>query len=127
MDVVDLVRDVGQGSTHLLLDGVGRQQRLGIHRVEIVDPVEERRLDPVRAQRARDRVEDDGAAEATDVDGAGRRLRVVDDLRARVTDPLRQLVGPILRPMARSRVASVFGARVPVHGRRWQLTTSGIS
>src|SRR6478736_5176152 len=61
---------------------VRRQERLCVHRVEIVDAVEERGLDTARTERAGDHVEDDGAAEAADVDGPGRRLRVVDDLRA---------------------------------------------
>ena len=92
--VADLVGDVGERSAHLVVDRVGRQQRLGVHRVEVVDAVEERRLDPVRAQRAGDRVEDDRAAQAADVDGPRRRLGVVDDLRARVTDPLRRVRRP---------------------------------
>jgi hypothetical protein len=95
--VVDLVGDVGERPPHLMIDSVGRQERLGVHGVEVVDAVEQRRPDPVRAQRARDRVEDDRAAQAADVDGPRRRLRVVDDLRARVTDPLCQLVRPVHR------------------------------
>ena len=39
------VGDVRQRATHLAIDGVGRQERLGVHRVEVVDAVEERRLD----------------------------------------------------------------------------------
>ena len=59
--VGDLVGDVGERSAHLGRDGVGRQEGLRVHRVEVVDAVQERRLDPVRAQRADDRVEDDRA------------------------------------------------------------------
>jgi hypothetical protein len=54
----------GQRPAHLALDGVGRQERLGVHRVEVVDAVEERGLEAARAQRAGDRVEDDRPAEA---------------------------------------------------------------
>ena len=86
--IAGLVGDVRERTAHLVLDRVGRQERLGIHRVEVIDPVEQRRLDAVGPERARDGVEDDGATQAADMDGARWRLRVVDDLRARVTDPL---------------------------------------
>ena len=44
---------VGQRHAHVALDRVGRQQRLGVHRVEVVDAVEERRLVPLaRSARA---------------------------------------------------------------------------
>jgi hypothetical protein len=92
---VDLIRHMSERPAHLVLDGVGRQERLCIHRVEVIDSVEQCRLDAVRAKRARDRIEDHGAAQASDVDGTRGRLRVVDDLRARVTDPLRELVRPV--------------------------------
>ncbi len=46
--ITGLVGDVRQRTAHLLLDGVGGQERLGVHRVEVVDAVEQRRLDPVR-------------------------------------------------------------------------------
>jgi hypothetical protein len=98
MAVLDLVGDVRERPPHFVIDRVRRQERLGIHRVEVIDPVEQRRLDAVRAQRTRDRIEDDRAAQAADVDGPGRGFRVVDDLRARVTDPLCQLVRPVHRP-----------------------------
>ena len=81
--VAGRVRDLGQRPAHLALDGVGRQQRLGVHRVVVVDAVEELVVEAARAQGAADGVEDDGAAEAAEVDGPRRRLRVVDDLRAR--------------------------------------------
>ena len=62
---------------------------------------------PVRAQRARDRVEDDRAAQAADVDGARRGLGVVDDLRAadraRARPPSPRLLagrGPMPAPSA---------------------------
>ena len=90
-----LVGDVGQRTTHLGVDRVRRQEGLGIHRVHVVDAVEQGRLDAVHSQRPGDRVEDDGPAQAADVDGPGRRLRVVDDLRARVPDPLSEFVGPV--------------------------------
>ena len=98
-----LVRDVGERTAHLGLDRVRGQQGLGIHRVEVVDAVQERRLDPVRAEGPRDRVEDDRPAQAADVDGAGRRLGVVDDLRTGVADPLREFVSPIHRVSRLSR------------------------
>ena len=43
-----LVRDVRERAAHLALDGVGGQERLGVHRVEVVDPVQERGLDARR-------------------------------------------------------------------------------
>ena len=52
--VAGLVRDVGQRPAHLALDGVGRQEGLGVHRVEVVDAVEERGLER-RARAARGR------------------------------------------------------------------------
>ena len=53
MAVAGLVGDVGERAAHLALDRVGRQERLGVHRVEVVDAVEERRLDARCARRAR--------------------------------------------------------------------------
>ena len=87
------VRDVGEGAAHLALDRVGAQERLGVHGVEVVDAVEQRRLEAARAERPGDHVEDDGAAQAADVDGAARGLRVVDDLRP--ADGRRQLISPV--------------------------------
>ena len=99
--VAGRVRDVGERPAHLALDGVGRQERLGVHRVEVVDAVQQRRLEAVGAQRPGDDVEDDRAAQAADVDGPRRRLRVVDDLRP--ADPRRELVRPVhARPPAAS-------------------------
>ena len=89
----------------------GVRQRLGVHRVEVVHAVEQRRRDVVRAQRAGDRVEDDRPPKAADVDRPRGRLGVVDDLRTRVTDPQRELVGPILRPMARGASPRPSGGR----------------
>jgi len=99
--VVGLVGNVGERASHLAFDRVGRQQRLGIHRVQVIHPVQERGVVPGGAQRARDHVEDHGAAEAADVDRPRRGLRIVDDLRT--GDPGRQLVGPLhgLRALAR--------------------------
>ena len=91
--VAGLVGDVGQRPAHLALDRVGRQERLGVHRVEVVDAVQQRRLDAVGAQRAGDDVEDDRPAQAPDVDRPRWRLRVVDDLRA--ADPGREFVRPV--------------------------------
>ena len=76
------IRDVGQRTAHLAIDGVRGQERLGVHRVEVVDAVQQGRLDALGPQRPDDRVEDDRPAQAPDMDRAGRRLRVVDDLGA---------------------------------------------
>ena len=43
--VAGRVGHVRQRAAHLALDGVGRQERLGVHRVHVVDAVEQRRLD----------------------------------------------------------------------------------
>ena len=67
MAVAGLIGDVCERPAHLVLDRVGRQKRLGVHRVEIIDPVEQRRIDLVRTKSARDRIKDDGAAEAPDM------------------------------------------------------------
>ena len=77
-----LVGHVGERPAHLALDRVGGQQRLGVHRVEVVDAVQQGRLEAAGAQGPGDDVEDDRAAQGADVDGAGRRLAVVDDLGA---------------------------------------------
>jgi len=58
--IAGLVGDVREGPSHLVVDRVRRQQRLGIHGVHVVDPVEQRRLDAVGAQGTRDDVEDHG-------------------------------------------------------------------
>jgi hypothetical protein len=50
MAVAGLVRDVGQRPAHLALDGVRGQERLGVHRVEVVDAVEQLVSDAPRAQ-----------------------------------------------------------------------------
>ena len=105
--VAGLVGDVGQRAPHLVVDRVGRQERLGVHRVHVVDAVEERRRQAAIAQGAGDDVEDHGAAQAADVDGAGRRLRVVDDLRS--LDRCRQLVRPVHACVLRSGCAGPGG------------------
>ena len=106
--VAGLVRDVGQRRAHVAVDRIGRQQRLGVHRVDVVDAVEERRLEAAGAQGAGDDVEDDRPAEAADVDGAGRGLGVVDDLRA--FDARGEFVRPVHAraplPAVRGRLAS---------------------
>jgi len=43
MAVADLVGHPGERTAHLALHGVGRQERLGIHRVHVVDAVQQRR------------------------------------------------------------------------------------
>ena len=93
MAVPRLVRDMGERGAHVAIDGVGRQERLGVHRVEVVDAIAQRGLEAPGAQGARDDVEDHGAAEAPDMDGPRRGLGVVDDLGA--LDARRQLVGPV--------------------------------
>ncbi len=94
--VADLVGDVGQRLAHLGRDRVRGQERLGVHRVEVVDAVQQGRRDIVGAQRARDRVEDDRPAQRSDVDRPRRGLRVIDDLGARVADPQREFVRPVV-------------------------------
>jgi hypothetical protein len=96
-----LVGDVGEGAAHRLVHRVGRQERLGVHRVEVIDAVQERGLAPGGAQRPGDHVEDDRPAQAADVHGSGRRLGVVDDLRS--GDPRGQLVRPDRRSDGRGR------------------------
>ena len=91
--VAGRVRDMGERAAHLAFDRVGRQQRLGVHRIHVVDAVEVRRLDAIRAQGARDRVDDHGAAQAADVDRPRGRLRIVDDLRP--ADARGKFVGPV--------------------------------
>jgi hypothetical protein len=91
--VARLVRDVGQRAAHLVVDRVRRQEGLGVHRIHVVDAVEERRLGSGAAQRADDDVEDDGTAERADVDGPRRRLAVVDDLRS--ADAGGELIRPV--------------------------------
>ena len=100
--VAHLVRDERQRAAHLVLDRIGGQERLGVHRVHVVDAVEERGRQAAIAQGAGDDVEDDGAAQAADVDRPGRRLRVVDDLRS--LDRRRQLVRPVHPCVLRSGV-----------------------
>ena len=68
--VAGRIGDVRQRPAHLALDRVRRQERLGVHRVEVVDAVQERRLDAGSAQRPGDGVEDDRTTQAADVDGA---------------------------------------------------------
>ena len=63
-------RDVGQRDAHVLLDRVGRQQRLRIHGVEVLDAVAELDLRAVLRDRAADRVVQHDAAQAADVNGA---------------------------------------------------------
>ncbi len=55
---------------HVAVDRVARQQRLVVHRVHVVDAVEESRVDTTLAQRPPDRVVDDRAAQAADMDGS---------------------------------------------------------
>ena len=95
MAVVALVGNVCERAAHLALDSVGAQQRLGVHGIHVVNAVQVGRLDAIGPKRTGNDVEDDGAAEATDVDRAGRCFRVVDDLRT--ADGGRQLVGPVHR------------------------------
>ena len=117
------VGHVGERTAHLALDRIRRQQRLRVHRVQVVDAVQELRLEAAGAQRPGDHVEDDRPAEAADVDGPGRRLRVVDDLRS--LDTRRQLVSPVHRfaPIRRRRCRrmAAWRLRFPRHARRSAL------
>ena len=92
--VAGLVGDMGQRPAHLVLDRVGGQERLGVHRIKVVDPVQQGGGGPAGAQRPGDHVEDHRPAQAADVDGA--RGAVVDDLRP--DDRGGQLVRPIHGP-----------------------------
>jgi hypothetical protein len=84
---------VGEWTTHLSLDGVRRQERLGIHGIEVVDAVEVGRVHAAGTQGPDDDVEDDRTTEASDVDRPRGCLAVVDDLRTR--DAGRQIIGPV--------------------------------
>jgi hypothetical protein len=107
--VADRVRDLEERPAHLALDGVRRQERLGVHRVVVVDAVEELGLEAARAQGAPDRVEDDRPPEAAEMDGPRRRLRVVDDLGPAGAGS--EFVSPILGRMA-SRSPALL---IPAH------------
>ena len=87
------LRHLRERAAHLAVNGVRGQQRLGVHRIQVVHAVQQGRLDTVGAQRAGDDVEDDGAAQAADVHRPGRRLRIVDDLGP--DRLLRKLVSPV--------------------------------
>ena len=82
MTVTGGIGHVRQRHAHGALDGIGRQERLGIHRVEIVDAVAELHRDVRPTKRAGNGVDHHRTTQASDVNGARRRLRVVDDLRA---------------------------------------------
>ena len=68
MAITGRVGHVGERPAHLAIDRVGRQERLGVHRVHVVDAVQQRRLVAVGAQGTSDDVEDDRATEAAHVD-----------------------------------------------------------
>ena len=119
MAVADRIRDVGERPAHLALDGIGCQEGLGVHRVEVVDSVEELGFDAGVAEGPRDDVEDHRAPEAPDVDRPGRRLAVVHDLRA--ADAGREVVGPVLGRMASRSSTSDLGGRLPTHRGGCQL------
>ncbi len=91
--VARLVGDLRERAAHLALDRIRGQQRLRVHGVHVVHAVQEGRRDAAFAQRPRDDVEDDGAAEAADVDRPRGRLGVVDDLRP--VNRGGKLVGPV--------------------------------
>ena len=61
---------MGQRHTHVPVDRVGGQQRLGVHGVQVVDAVAELRREAMIAQGARDGVMEHHAAQAAHVDGA---------------------------------------------------------
>jgi hypothetical protein len=82
---VTVARGIGnvcQRHAHRALDGVGGEQRLGVHRIEVVDAVAQLDLHARVAERAGDGVDHHRPAQAADVDGPRRGLRVVDDLAA---------------------------------------------
>jgi hypothetical protein len=63
-------RDVSQRDAHVLLDGIGRQQRLGVHRVEILYPVAELYLAAMPGDRPANGVMEHDAAQAAHMDRA---------------------------------------------------------
>ena len=75
-------RHVRERHAHVLLHRVGSQQRLRVHRVEVLDAVAELDLVAVLGDGATDRIVEHDAAQAAHVDRARRRLGVVDDLPA---------------------------------------------
>jgi hypothetical protein len=105
------IGDVGQRSAHLPLDGVRGEEGLGVHGIHVVDAVQEGGEQAALAEGAADDVEDDRAAEAPDVDGPGRRLRVVDDLRP--LDRRGELVRPVHRCVLRSGCRRASRRRLP--------------
>ena len=62
--------DVGKRDAHVLLDRIGRQQRLRVHGVEILNAVAELDLRAMLRDRAPDRVVQHDAAQAAHVNGA---------------------------------------------------------
>ncbi len=116
--VARLIGNVRQRHAHVAVDRIGRQQRLGVHGVEVVHAVQERGLETACPQRARDDVEDDRSAEAADMHRSRRRLGVVDDLRT--LNARRQLVGPIhgAAPLSGTCTAGLVPSRrlVPAAG-----------
>ena len=88
-----LVRDVRKRDAHVAIDGIRGQQGLGIHRIEVVDAVQECRLVTGGSQGPGDHVEDHRPAQAPDVDRPRGCLGVVDDLWPR--DARGQLVRPV--------------------------------
>ena len=100
--VVRRVRDMRERHAKGAFHRVTTQHGLSVHGIEVVDPVQDRRLQATIAERAGDDVEGHRAAQRTDVDGAGGCLAVADDLRAR--DARRELVSPVHETLA-SRLA----------------------
>ncbi len=63
-------RHVGKRDAHVLLDRVGRQQRLRVHGVQVLDAVAELDLSAVLGHGAPDGVMQHDAAQAAHMDGA---------------------------------------------------------
>ncbi len=83
---------VREGPAHGRLDGIGRQQGLGVHGVQVLDAVTERDVQAAFRDGAADGIVEHHAAQAAHVDGARGSLGIVDDLRP--IDGRGKLVGP---------------------------------
>ena len=83
----------GKWRTHVAVDGIGCELGLGVHRVHVVDAVEERRGHTRCLQRAMDGVVEYDPTQRSDMDRPRRGFGIVDDLRS--ADGSGEFVGPI--------------------------------
>jgi hypothetical protein len=87
-------RDVRKRLAHVLRHPCLIAHGLGVHRVVVVDRVDESNVEPVALERSIQRIADDGAAQPRDRYRTGRSLRVADDVRPSLFEEPRLLVGP---------------------------------